>query len=255
MSYDNIKPINFTPIHLNNTTIKNLYRYLHKGAKRFVSQPVKFEPSKLYGVQLNPNIDDSSKVSYGYLKFMNGDQIVDYVNKNHKKIYNSYVKVIELVPDDNGIISYGDTICGILLNNNHLPVHMLECESIGYKLGWIDIDFNVNLYNEYDNRAINRFEDLIYNIAWSDIKCITNYRSVDNLKYAFKFVNWYSEWVYAVTGKDIIDENDLFNVHCQRYCIEMYDQCIRKQQPHKGNAKVCDKLIETVAEIIDSVLK
>ena len=58
-----------------------------------------------------------------------------------------------------------------------------------------------------------------------------------------------------MTGKDIIDQNDLFNKHYQRYCIEMYDQCISKQQTHGGNAKVCDKLIETVAEIVDNILK
>ena len=227
MSYDNIKPINFTPVHLNDTTIRNLYRYLYKHPKHVVSHLVKFEPSKLYGVQLNPN--EKYKISYGYLKFMNGDQIVDYINKNHKKTHNSWVKVIELVRDDNGIMQYGDVTCGILLNNNHLPVNKFVLESIGYKLGWVDVDFDVNLYDQYDYSALDRFDHLIYDIVWSDIKCITNHRSVDNLKYAFKFVNWYSEWVYAVTGKDIVDQNDLFNRHCQRYCIEMYDQCISKQ--------------------------
>lgn len=252
MSYDNIKPINFTPVHLNNITIGNLYHYLYRDPKYFVSQPVSFDPFKLYGVQLNP-YNETCKVSYGYLKFMNGDQILSYIKKNHKKTYNSWVKVVELVPDDDGIISYGDVTCGILLNNSHLPVHKFIHESIGYKLGWVNVNFDVNLYDEYDRSGLERFDDLIYDIAWSDVKCITNYPSVDNLKYAFRFVNWYYQWVDVLTGKDIDEQSDLFNKHCQRYCVELYEQCIKKHQTN-DIVEVCNKLIETVAEIVDDVL-
>lgn len=163
------------------------------------------EHYRWYGIQLHSK-SSWRTVAYGSMKFVQGMNVIKYINKNIKKVNNPVIAIVPMVFKDGGF-EYQKSQWVYVLNSALIDVATYK-NSTPYKLGWLkagtdnDIDlytgtyFNPNQLNENCVISWNEYDNVKNN--WRDKG---NCYGKGSFMYAIRFYKWYVTWCYRLTGK------------------------------------------------------